>query len=242
MSPSQLPYGRSPYGLVSPTDACTRGLQRMPAPPTLMSELVGMAGYGPSYLDFMDDDIGSDDSSIGDVAPSHCSSRECAMTDALEQPPGITESARTHAPPGPHAETPELTCEHGEELRQRWLHQPPTALARSAHHAVPRAHKSASDARGHARQVQRNIMDGGNDPPQFARASQNIAVAAMLLRSLSEPNDPREQAIHRNLRALVETAAVQQAESSISQGRLAPSLPTRGIGTQQMGRPTRSPR
>ena len=43
-------------------------------------------------------------------------------------------------------------------------------------------------------------MDRGNDPPQFAQANQNIAAAAMLLRGLPEPNDPQEQAIHRNLR------------------------------------------
>ena len=84
-------------------------------------------------------------------------------------------------------------------------------------------------------------MDRGNDPPQFAQANQNIAAAAMLLRGLSELNDPHEQAIHRNLRVLVETAAVQQAESSVSQRLLAASLPTRGMGTQQMGRSTRSP-
>ena len=46
---------------------------------------MGMVSYGPScFLDIMDDDIGSDGSSIGDVAPSHRPSRECAMTDALE--------------------------------------------------------------------------------------------------------------------------------------------------------------
>ena len=68
-------------------------------------------------------------------------------------------------------------------------------------------------------------MDRGNDPPQFARTNQNITTAAMLLRGLPVPNDPQEQAIHRNLRALVETAAVQQAESFVSQCRLTASLP-----------------
>ena len=52
-------------------------------------------------------------------------------------------------------------------------------------------------------------MNEGNDPPQFARASQNIAAAAMLLRGVPEPVDPQERAVHRNLRALVEAAAVQ---------------------------------
>ena len=37
-----------------------------------MSEFVGMASYAPTYfLDLMDDDVGSDGSSIDDVAPSH---------------------------------------------------------------------------------------------------------------------------------------------------------------------------
>ena len=95
----------------------------MLAPHPLMSEFMGMASYAPTYfLDIMDDDVGSDGSSIGDVAPSHRPSRECAMTNAPEQPPGATESSRTHAPLGPHAETPELTREHGEDLRRQWPH------------------------------------------------------------------------------------------------------------------------
>ena len=63
----------------------------------------------------------------------------------------------------------------------------------------------------------------------------------MLLRGLSEPNDPRERAIHRNLRALVETATVQQEECSVSRRRLATSLLDQGTGTQQMGQYTLSP-
>ena len=39
----------------------------------------------------------------------------------------------------------------------------------------------------------------------------------------------------------METAAVQQAESSISRCRLVASLPTRGMGTQQTSRSTCSP-
>ena len=81
---------------------------------------------------------------------------------------------------------------------------------------MPRMRNPASGARGHSHQVQRNILDGGNDPPQFARAGQNIAAATMLLHGLHEPVDPQEQAIHRNLRALVETVAMQQAKSFAS--------------------------
>ena len=91
----------------------------MLALPPLTSEFVGMVSYTPTYfLDLMDDDVGSDGSSIGDVAPSHRPSRECAMADALGQPSMVTESLQTHAPSDPHTETPELTREHGEELRQ----------------------------------------------------------------------------------------------------------------------------
>ena len=78
---------------------------------------MGMASYGPTcFLDIIDDDAGSDDSSIGDVAPSHRPSRKRAMPDASEQPPRATESSRTHASPSPHTETSELTREHEEEL------------------------------------------------------------------------------------------------------------------------------
>ena len=119
LSPSWPPYGRFPYSLMSPVDAYTRVLQKITAPLPLTSEFVGMESYAPTYfLDITDDDVGSDGSSIGDVAPSHRPSRECAMVDALELPPGVTESSRTHAPLGPHAETPDLTCEHGEDPRR----------------------------------------------------------------------------------------------------------------------------
>jgi len=114
------------------------------------------------------------------------------MAGAPGHPLVEAESSQTRTSPDPHAETPELTLEHGEELRQRWLHQPPNALARPAHHTTPCAHRPASGARGRTRQVQHNTMDRGNDPSHFARANQNIAAAGMLLHGLSEPNDPHE--------------------------------------------------
>ena len=67
-----MPCDRFPYGLASPADAYARGLRRMPALPPLTSKFMGMASYAPTYfLDLMDDDVESDGSSIGDVAPSH---------------------------------------------------------------------------------------------------------------------------------------------------------------------------
>ena len=48
------------------------GLRSMLAPPPLTFEFMGMASYAPTYfLDLMDDDVESDGSSIGDMAPSH---------------------------------------------------------------------------------------------------------------------------------------------------------------------------
>ena len=87
----------------------------MSAPPPLTSKFVAMASYAPTYfLDLMDDDIESDGSSIGDVAPSHRPSRKCAMADAPGQPPVVTESLHTHTPPDPRAETPRS---HGSTAR-----------------------------------------------------------------------------------------------------------------------------
>ena len=59
-------------------------------------------------------------------------------------------------------------------------------------------------------------MNEGNYLAQFARASQNIAAAAMVLRGVPELVDPQEREVYHNLRDLVEAAAVQQAESSAS--------------------------
>ena len=71
-----------------------------------------------------------------------------------------------------------------------WLNQPLPVLARLVHHIAPRAHKPVSGARGHTRQVQHDIMNEGNDLPQFAQAGQNITAVAMLLRGIPEPVDP----------------------------------------------------
>ena len=94
LSAPQPPCDRFPYGFASPVDACAQGLRRMLTPPLLTFEFVGMAGYAPaSFHDLVDDEVKSNDSSIGDVvAPDHPLSRECAMADAPGQPPEVVES------------------------------------------------------------------------------------------------------------------------------------------------------
>ena len=65
----------------------------MLAPSPLASKFVGMTGYAPAVShELLDDEGESDGSSIGDVAPRHRPSRECAMADAPGQPPVIAES------------------------------------------------------------------------------------------------------------------------------------------------------
>ena len=79
----QMSYDQFPYGLASSADAYAQGLRRMLAPSPLASKFVGMAGYAPATFHELPDDEGeSDGSSIGDVAPYHCPSYECAMADA----------------------------------------------------------------------------------------------------------------------------------------------------------------
>jgi hypothetical protein len=52
--------------------------------------------------------------------------------------------------------------------------------------------------------------------PLFRRASQNLAAAAMLLRGCLEPATSEERRVRQQLKALLEAAAAQQAESSAS--------------------------
>ena len=97
LSPTRPPYDQFPYSLASPTGAYTRGLRRMPAPPPLTYKFVGMASYAPTYFyELLDDEVESDGSNIGDVAPGHRPSRECAMADTLGQPLVVAESLQTH--------------------------------------------------------------------------------------------------------------------------------------------------
>ena len=124
----------------------------MLAPSPLMSEFVGMVGCVPAVSHELPDGEGeSDGSNIGDVAPHHCPSRECAMADAPGQPPVVAESAQTHTPPDPRAGALAFAQGHTEELRQRWQNQPPPASASSVQHVAPHAHNLASGAKGRAR-------------------------------------------------------------------------------------------
>jgi hypothetical protein len=55
--------------------------------------------------------------------------------------------------------------------------------------------------------------------PTLARASQKLVAAATLLRSMPEPSTPEGRNLRREAQALIEHAAVEQAESSASRMR-----------------------
>jgi hypothetical protein len=56
-------------------------------------------------------------------------------------------------------------------------------------------------------------VDDPNTPP---RVSQKLIAAATLLRAMPAPSTPEARNLHREVQALIEQAAVQQAESSAS--------------------------
>ena len=78
-------------------------------------------------------------------------------------------------------------------------------------------HGDGGRARAIACDVNRRIFEDDEDLPHFTRASQNIAATAALLRGLPEPTTPEDRQAHREIRTLLERAAMQQAKSSLSQ-------------------------
>ena len=89
----------------------------MLVPSPLTSEFMRMVGCVPAVSHELPDGEGeSDGSSIGDVAPRHRPSQECAMANALGQPSVVVESVQTHTPPDPHAGALMFAQAHAEEL------------------------------------------------------------------------------------------------------------------------------
>jgi hypothetical protein len=75
-----------------------------------------------------------------------------------------------------------------------------------------------------ARDVNRRINEHRVvDPPVFARASQNVVAATMLLRNMPEPSNPDARWARDEIQELLETTAMQQAESSALRRREAAS-------------------
>jgi hypothetical protein len=81
--------------------------------------------------------------------------------------------------------------------------------------------KSSAKARAKALDIQRRIMEDVDAiaPPALNRASQSLAAAVILLRTMQEPSTTEGRHVHGELRELLECTVVQQAESSASQLR-----------------------
>ena len=77
-------------------------------------------------------------------------------------------------------------------------------------------HEDGGHAHAVACDVNQRIIEDSEALPYFTRASQNIAAAAALLRGLPGPVIPEDRQAHREIRTLLERAAAQQAESSLS--------------------------
>jgi hypothetical protein len=96
-----------------------------------------------------------------------------------------------------------------------------------------RAHGGGARERAH--DINRRIIeDRAVEPPVFSRASQNMVTAAMLLRNMPEPLNPEACRAHDEIRGLLETAAMQQAESSASRRH--------GLALEQPAEPSRQER
>jgi hypothetical protein len=76
-------------------------------------------------------------------------------------------------------------------------------------------------------------VDNLDTPP---RASQKLITAATLLWAMSATSTPEARNLHREVQALIEQAAVQQAESSAS--RIRQQRDARGDGAAQGGEPS----
>jgi hypothetical protein len=76
-------------------------------------------------------------------------------------------------------------------------------------------------------------VDNPDTPP---RASQKLIAAATLLRAMPAPSTPEARNLHREAQALIEQAAVQQAESSASRIRQQGDAP--GDGGAQRAKPS----
>ena len=71
-------------------------------------------------------------------------------------------------------------------------------------------------ARATAHDVYQRILTDDGALPHFARTSQNIAAATALFHGLPEAATSKDRRAHREIRTLLERAAAQQAESSLS--------------------------
>jgi hypothetical protein len=195
------------------------------------------------FLDATDYWFGcSDDSSTGSYDPAW----ECCVVVAndpanatgaagvgdgeITPAPGIAprQAAGPSTPAGADADT-QLAQAH--ELEAKLAEEYRTARLFRASMA------GEASARGErVRELGRQARDriNADNPDMPPRASQKLVAAATLLRAMPAPSTPEARNLQREVPALIEQAAVQQAESSAS--RIRQQGDARGDGAAQGGR------
>jgi hypothetical protein len=200
------------------------------------------------FLDATDYWFGcSDDSSTGSYDPA----RECCVVitndpanatgavgagDGEVTPaPGIApcQAAGPSTPAGADidaqlAQARELEAKLAEEYRTVRLLR--ASMAGEASARGERARELGKQARDRI-----NADFNVNNPDAPPQESQKLIAAATLLRAMPAPSTPEARNLHREVQALIEQAAVQQAESSAS--RIRQQGDARGDGAAQGGKP-----
>jgi hypothetical protein len=98
-----------------------------------------------------------------------------------------------------------------------WRERCPAAQQPHGHTPTPPACWPARDNNRHANDGANSDANTDADAsPLFRWASQNLAVATMLLRGCPEATTSEERRVRQQLKALLEAAAAQQAESLAS--------------------------
>jgi len=171
-------------------------------------------GYDPSRECFNLEVEGAPPHAQGGAGPS----TQRNATPPPNPTPGIHPGARGTASAPPGGQRPDL--EQLNELEAR-LEEERVRLRQLRETLVqdPSSRGDGGEARRRARDVNRRIIEdeGGDIPPVFSTANQNMMAAALLLRAMPEPSNPEGRRVRQGLRGLLEQAVVQNAESSASQ-------------------------
>jgi hypothetical protein len=186
------------------------------------------------FLDATDYWFGySDDSSAGSYDPA----RECCVVIANdpanatgaagasdgEVPPALGTTSRLAAGPSAHPPSPPTGADINAQLAQARELEAKLAEEYRTVRLLRTSVAGEASARGErARELGRQARDRINadfnvdNPDTPPRASQKLIAAATLLRAMPAPLTPEARNLHREAQALIEQAAVQQAESSAS--------------------------
>jgi hypothetical protein len=189
------------------------------------------------FLDATDYWFGcSDDSSTGSYDPA----RECCVVIANdptnstgatgagdgEAPPALGTASRLAAGPSAPAPSPPTGADINTQLAQAHELEAKLAEEYQTVRLLRASMAGEASARGErARELGIQARDRINadfnvdNPETPPRASQKLIAAATLLRAMPAPSTPEARNLHREAQALIEQAAVQQAESSASRIR-----------------------